>query len=255
MSTLKLHGILYSPWTYKARWALSWHGIEYRYSEYLMMISKLAMRLRLNRWSTPITVPIGLVDGRVLNNSLDIAQYADEVGAAASLKAGSPEVAQWDQLADECMQLGRFRLTSTYADDPRALKAAVPHPFRRLPGALFLGKMGLRYMRKTYPLDVSLAQVDDRIAQFLHRVREALGGGDYLLSEPSYADITVAATLQIVDPVPETYIPMEPSARPHWGSERLREEFSDVCAWRDRLFQSMNAPQLGGQLVVPSPGG
>ena len=245
MNTLTMYGITYSPWTYKARWALAWHRLDYRYKEYVVMLSKPLLRLRLNRWSKPITAPLAVVNGQILDSSLKIAQWADEQGAGSSLHMNHADVKAWDHVADEFMQLGRFRLTHGYASDARALKAAVPPVFQRMPGALFLGKMGLRYMKKTYPLDVQPETVEDQMAERLRAVRAGLKDREHFLSGPSYADISVACALQMVDPVEDALLPLAPEARPHWSSTRLTEEFADLLQWRDGIFSTLGAPRIG----------
>ena len=47
----ELIGIGYSPWTEKARWALDHHGIDYRYSEHLILFGMLPLRIKLGKLS------------------------------------------------------------------------------------------------------------------------------------------------------------------------------------------------------------
>jgi glutathione S-transferase len=241
---LQLHGIEYSPWTYKARWALAWHGISYRYREYLPMVGKLGMRFRLGRWSEPITVPVATADKDVYGNSWDIARFADATGTGESLATQTDEVAHWNRIADRILELGRIRISLAVARDRGAQRASLPKPLRFMPGATVLARLGVQYMLKTYPVESAHDRLTIEMADILEEISDALVGRDYLLDRFSYADMTIAASLQMVHPVHGPFIPLEDAVRPHWYHQELAEAFAPLCLWRDALFDAHNAPQL-----------
>jgi glutathione S-transferase len=244
MSKLKLYGITFSPWTYKARWALEWHRIPYDYSEYAVMMDKLSTRIRLRHFTGSLTVPAARIGKTVLLNSLEIASYADRKGEGKTLLLDNPEVLVWDALADEFQRLGRYRLTKSFASDPLALKESLPGLLQRIPGSALLGKLGVQYMLRTYPVESDLSAANNRMREILLEIRKKLEEGDFLIGEPSYADMAIAAMLQMVDPVGSHFIPLKPSAETHWRVESLAEEFRDLCVWRDRVFERLQGPTL-----------
>jgi len=244
MSKLKLYGITFSPWTYKARWALSHHHIPYDYSEYAVMMDKLSTRIRLRHFTGSLTVPAARIGKTLLLSSHEIASYADGIGEGESLHVDSSEVLAWDALAEEFQRLGRYRLTRSFASDPLALKESLPGPLQRIPGAALMGKLGIQYMLRTYPVACDLEGANQRMREILLQVRTQLESGDHLIGKPSYADMAVASMLQMVDPVGSEFIPLEASAQPHWREESLSEEFRDLTAWRDRIFELLGAPTI-----------
>ena len=235
-------GLAYSPWTYKARWALARAGIQYRYREYLPMVGKAGMRLRLNRWSSPITVPLMQVGKDVYSSSWDIACFADGDDA---LQTSNPAVKRWNESADRLLELGRIRISLAIQDDRDALKAAVPPMLQNLPGAVALAKMGANYMLKTYPVSTQPEHIEKEMAAILEQVREGLSGRATLGDKPSYADMTVASSLQMISPVSEALIPLDPRLKSVWSSPTLAESFGDLCAWRDEIFRVLDAPRFG----------
>ena len=245
MKTPKLIGITYSPWTYKARWALAWHGIDHRYKEYLLMLGKVGLRLKMGGKRESVTVPVLFAQDRLLDNSYAIACWADEVGSGTSLSATDPAASEWNDWGDRLSSLGRIRTTLTVADDREALLASVPSPLNRIPGALAIARKGVSYLLKTYPLETPSADIDSEMADLLCRLESAVLSGPYLLGRPSYADIAAATALQMVSPAADEFVPLVEQVRPHWRSETLSERFPKVLAWRDMIFDTMDAPRLG----------
>ena len=60
---------------------------------------------------------------------------------------------------------------------------------------------------------------------------------EYLLGEFTYADVTIAMAMQFVAPVDESVIRIGERSRRYWTDEALAEDFADVMAWRDRVFE------------------
>ena len=44
-------------------------------------------------------------------------------------------------------------------------------------------------------------------------------------------------SLQVVTPPSEEYVPLRPASRACWTQPELVDEFGDLLAWRDRLYQ------------------
>ncbi len=68
------------------------------------------------------------------------------------------------------------------------------------------------------------------------QLRAALQGGRFLTGTFSYADITMAVTLQFIRPVEEGFIPLGPGRRKAWSHPALAERSADLLHWRDQLY-------------------
>src|SRR4051812_15683513 len=93
----------YSPWSEKARWALDLRRVPYREEAYVPMLGELPLRLRLRRFTGPMTVPVLFTeDGRALTDSLAIARFAEEVGRGAPLfpSGRDGEIARWNERSE-----------------------------------------------------------------------------------------------------------------------------------------------------------
>ncbi|MEE2786546.1 MAG: glutathione S-transferase N-terminal domain-containing protein [Myxococcota bacterium] len=240
-----LYGLAYSPWTYKARWALARKGIEYRYKEYVPMVGKIPLRVALNRWSAPLTVPLMKWDKAILDSSWAIATQADTMVDAPPLHTDLPDVQTWNEIADRILELGRIRISLDILDDEPALRAALPTGLQGLPGGLFIARTGARYMLKTYPVSTSPSELIGQMAVHLEAVRQGLKAGDFLLGEPTYADMTIASSLQMIDPADTQLIPLDERLHQIWSCTRLKQDFEDLCTWRDMVMAKLDAPRLG----------
>ena len=67
-------------------------------------------------------------------------------------------------------------------------------------------------------------------------LRAALDGREHLLDAFSFADITMATSLQFILPVDDRYIALGPATRDAWTHPTLASEYADLLAWRDRLY-------------------
>src|SRR5580698_1853504 len=83
---IELLGLVYSPWTEKARWALDVRRVLYTFRPYQPILGEPALRLKLGRLRGRVSVPVlTLDDGRVLADSADIARWADGRGEGPRL--------------------------------------------------------------------------------------------------------------------------------------------------------------------------
>jgi glutathione S-transferase len=246
MAKPRLIGITYSPWSFKARWALRWHHIDYRYQEYLVMVGQLKLRCQL-RQTSHATVPSMIAGSERLKDSFEIAKWADNNGSGPDLMTGDVDVGQWNQVSESLLRLGRIRCALSVQNDDLALIAGVPRPLNKLPGALALAKLGVRYILKTYPVDTVAEDLESQMATHLATVEKVIANQNFLLGKPCYADMAVASALQFVSPSGNHYIPMPRAVRAHWTSEPLAAQFAALLEWRDMVFEEMDAPTLGAK--------
>jgi glutathione S-transferase len=234
----ELISLAYSPWSEKARWALDRRGVEYERTEYLIMLGELWLRIRARKATGRVSVPL-LIDGdRIYTDSFEIARYAEWFGRGAALMDDMDAVTRWNEQSERALSAGRVLLTERIARDPEAKREQLP-PFvpRALRSALSpVATVGIAFMRRKWDFD-HVARAETRLEDTLAQLREALGGGDYLLGSFSYADIAMAVVLQMVSPVDERYIRLGPATKRAWTHPDLARDYEDLVAWRDRLYE------------------
>ncbi len=233
-----LYGIRYSPWSWKAKWALEANHVDFEYREYLVMLGEPGLRLKTGKFFGKLSVPVLIKADGNLFDSFEIAKWADEQGYAELFPAGrEEEVSGWNEWAELTASAGRSRTTATVAQDPTALLDSIPKPLRGLgPITTALGKSGARFVLVKYGR-VDLDTVQDELRGRLQRIRATLERTPFLLGDRvTYADITMALALQFISPVPDSVIRIGERSRGHWTEPVLAAEFEDVFAWRDRVF-------------------
>src|SRR5689334_3306739 len=117
----ELLGLVFSPWTEKARWALDVRRVPYRFRHYEPLIGEPALRLKLRRLTGRVTVPVLTAgDGRVVADSADIARWADGRGEGPLLFPPEHEaaIAGFVALSERALAAGRaLSLRRMLADD------------------------------------------------------------------------------------------------------------------------------------------
>lgn len=245
---LVLTAIAFSPWSEKARWALDHHRVNYREAPFRPVFGELELRLRMRRPFGRITVPV-LRDGRRwLTDSYAIARHAESIGKGTPLFPNDAlaEISAWNQRSEAALAAGRAILMRSWASTPELALAALP---AGTPAALqpLLQRLGQKR------LEAFMAKYDIRAGDFSHEqvltaeldaLAKALSGRRYLVGDAfSYADITMALTLQQVSPVDPRYIPRMAGLGPagmHIDSFARRH--ADLIAWRDALYAQHRRP-------------
>ena len=233
-----LYGLRYSPWSRKARWALDAHGVDVDYREYTVMLGEPALRLRSGRFFGKLSVPVLLKDDGNLFDSFEIAKWSSQGVESALFPPGrDAEIASWNEWAELISSEGRARTTAHVIRDPEALRDAIPGPLLGFgPLTTMIGKSGAHFILVKYGR-VDLDEVQTKLRHYLQTVRESLADNEYLLGEFTYADVTIAMAMQFVAPVDESVIRIGERSRRYWTDEALAEDFADVMAWRDRVFE------------------
>ena len=141
-------------------------------------------------------------------------------------------IEQWQARADAAMEAGRALTTRRIGDDPEALVEQLPPG---LPAAFRpLATFGVGYFVRKYGLDAR-NPADDRarVADALRALRAALDGGEHVAGDAfTYADILAA--MVVPGPVPRARL--GEASRRAWTDPALADEFSDLIAWRERLY-------------------
>jgi glutathione S-transferase len=233
----------YSPYSERARWALDHHAVAYREKVYTPMLGEPFLRLRARKWRGKITVPV-FVDGKtVLRDSIDIARHADAHGRGQPLfpPRAESEIASWIRDADAMLDAGRALLLPRLVQDRAAAKdtlpSYIPGPLRGL--FVPLAIRGSKYLIKKHvkPRGIDPATDEATIRRVLDRLRGALAGGrSTILDGLTFADVVMAAALNMVRPVESPAVPLGDAERRAWTREDLVQAYPEVVAWRDRLY-------------------
>lgn len=232
-----LVGESFSPWTQKARWALEYCGIDYRYSEYTPTLSEPGLRWRMRQWSGSVSVPVLFANKQVFRGSWDIADYARKYAGDGRL-GDFVGVARWNELSELALAEGRARVVNCVRHNHQALDEAmtglIPQPLH--PPFRFIARAATQRLDRKYAHLV----VPGALRRALELTRDGLAksGGDYLLGTFSYADIVMAVVLEMVAPIARTTPPLGPVTKQCWSDPELAEEFEDLLRWRDRLAAS-----------------
>ena len=150
----ELLGLVFSPWTEKARFALDVRRVPYTFRHYQPLIGEPALRVKLRRLTGSVTVPVlTLDDGRVLADSADIARWADGRGEGPRLFPPEHEAAivSFVALSERALAAGRALSLPRMLANDEALAEMVPRPIRRAlgPFAARIGGLGVaRTLRK-----------------------------------------------------------------------------------------------------------
>jgi glutathione S-transferase len=230
-----LIGESFSPWTQKARWALEYCGVPFRYEEYVPMLGEPRLRWRMREWTGPVSVPVMRTHIGWLRGSWDIACHAAVVAADGRL-GYLHDIARWNELSEAALAEGRTRVVRGIADDPRAQEESLP-PFvpMALRGSLrWLVKDASRRLDRKY---ASLA-VPGSLRRALREMRQALSVSrtGFLQGNFGYADIAMVVVLECVAPVARTAPPLGPATLAHWHDDTLADEFADLLEWRAWLL-------------------
>ncbi|HEX5515234.1 MAG TPA: glutathione S-transferase N-terminal domain-containing protein [Gammaproteobacteria bacterium] len=229
-----LIGESFSPWTQKARWALEYCGVSYRYAEYTPTLSEPWLRWRMRQWSGSVSVPVLFVGKQVLRGSWDIAEYASKYAGDGRL-GDFVEVAKWNELSELALAEGRARVVNCVRQSRQALDEAmtglIPRPLHT--PLRFVARTAAQRLDRKYAHLVVPGAL--RRALLLTRAGLAESASDYLLGRFSYADIVMVVILEMIAPVARTEPPLGPATKQCWSDPALVEEFADLVQWRNRL--------------------
>ncbi|MCY1078562.1 glutathione S-transferase family protein [Archangium lansingense] len=249
-----LVGLGYSGWTEKARWAMDHHRLAYQYREHIPLLGEL----RLRRHAPPGgrgSVPLLVEDSGATMGSYAIAQRAEREGQGAPLfpAASLPEIEQWEQRSDAILRVGRAYMVQRLMEFPDAQVESLP-PF--IPTWARGSMKPMARMAASFLASKHEAAADPEAALLatvvpgLEQLRAALQGRRFLTGTFSYADITMAVTLQFIRPVAEDFIPLGPGRRKAWSHPALAERFADLLRWREQLYAE-HRPAHGSAQKTP----
>ena len=205
------------------------------------MLGEPLLRAASGRWRGKISVPVLLTPHGAVFDSSRIARHAERLGQGTPLFPASAEreIERWNDLSASMLVATRpIVIRNVLADreaQTEALPLLVPSALRRPLGALAV--TGAKFIARKYNAR-SAALHDAHIAlqHGLDQLRAGLAGGKrYLLNDFSYADITMAVTLQGIRP-PEGFLDLGAATRAAWTDPGLAAAYPDLLAWRDEIY-------------------
>jgi len=239
---LRLVAMHYSPWSEKARWALDHHKIEYVEEAHVPMLGEPLLRLKVRRLRGKVTVPVLLDGAHAFDDSLEIARHAELLGKGSRLFPDGQVaiIRTWNTTSEAVMLAGRPLVVAKIAESEDALLESlpsnIPHGLRR--ASLPAARLATQFLAKKYGFELrDGARHEQTIRETLEPVRKSIAKGPYLMRDFSYADIAMATALHFVLPVGDEYIELGPATRAAWTQPALVEEFGDLLAWRDGIYE------------------
>jgi glutathione S-transferase len=250
----ELLGLVYSPWTEKARWALDVRRVPYTFRHYQPLLGEPALRMKLRRLTGRVSVPVLILDdGRVLADSADIARWADGHGEGPRLFPPEHEaaIAGFIALSERALAAGRVLSLHRMLADDEALLEMVPGPVRRAlgPVAARIGSLGVaRTLRKYDGHRDGREAHRQTLVSALDELRATLTkappgeGPQTLLGRFTFADIAMAQVLVSVEP-PSIGLKLGAASRRSFIDPALRAPYADLIVWRDALYRTFRTPE------------
>jgi glutathione S-transferase len=268
---VELIGLAYSPWTEKARWALDYCRVPYRYQEHVILLGMPALVLK--SWGEKErTVPMLRVSTssgrRILMDSFEIAKWADRYRAENHPEIASlfpdgllAEIKHFNVLSEMMLEATRAlvmdRTLKSEQAQIDALPQWIPGVFRR--PMRWLAPIAVRYLDGEFSVSSKTPrEYSNYLFQGLLSLRSAIekferesaqlalnpspqgesgvNGRRGLLGPWSYADMIAAVSVQGVLPVDDRYIRLKPSIRATWTADELARNFETVLKWRDEVY-------------------
>lgn len=246
---VELLGLVYSPWSEKARFALDVRCVPYVFRHYKPVVGEPALRWRLRKLTGAITVPVLRTDdGQLLADSTTIARWADRHGEGPQLFPAehASAVEHFVSLSERAMSAGRARQLTRMLDDDEALREVVPRAVRRTLGplAIRLGRSGVkRTLHKYGGHRRDLEEFRSEQVAALDELRAALAESSSTESPKSvfehfsYVDIAMAQAIAFVEP-PPSGLKLGPASRKYFSDADLARTYADLVAWRDAIYAS-----------------
>jgi glutathione S-transferase len=238
-----LFGIAYSPWTEKARFALAVKHVDYQYREHTPLLGEIRLRRVAGGVLRKASVPLLLDGDRVIMDSFSIAKHGERVGSGPTLFPPGQDgrIRDANDLSERIIAAGRARVMRDLPKHPGAQAEAIPPAFpRALHGVLRpLARQGSEFLARKHGVRRSArANAEAEQREALQQIREQLAGRRTVFDAFSYADIAYAVALQSIRPVADRWLPLGAATRTLWTVPALAEEFADLLAWRDDVYQS-----------------
>ncbi len=235
----RLFALPYSPWSERARWSLNHHQIPYIEHEYQPLLSEPKLRWQTRKWRGPISVPVLITEQSTLLGSMEIAEYAEQVGTGTPLMSPTfaPDIKTWVLQADGIMSAGRAILIHNLMHSKEAMRASlpswVPPTLRRYGHPVshwVLKRLGHKYGCFQYRPDDWTKTMRSSLIKWRSVEKP------YLNQEFTIAEMSMVLALQFAEPCCSSVIPLHLQTRSCWRHDQLASEFEDLINWRDDML-------------------
>lgn len=238
----ELTGMYFSPWTERARWALDHHKIPYQYTEYTTLLGQPLLRLKAGKPFGKVSVPLLITPNERLNDSFEIAAYADTKSTGYPLipSAHLAEIRRWTESAEVALYSARLRATRRIQASREALADRLPgYTPKFMRSALTpMAYVATEYILRKYRLEEDSDEALLRnMDGFFDKADKALNGRKFVFEKFSFADIVIATAIQAITPVDDKYIYLGLPSRRCMCEPYLADKYSPLIQWRDGIYE------------------
>ncbi|MDO8266963.1 MAG: glutathione S-transferase [Moraxellaceae bacterium] len=238
----ELVGMYFSPWTERARWALDYHKVPYKYVEYTTLLGQPLLRLRAGKPFGKVSVPLLITPNERVNDSFEIAVYSDQMSEQEPLvpPAHFAEIKNWTESAELALYSARLRATRRIQASSEALADRLPG---YTPNLLRKAFVPMAYIATGYILRKYQLEDDDdekllkNMDEFFDKANNALSGRRFVFENLSFADIVIATAMQAITPVEDKYIYLGLPSRKCMCEPALEMKYSSLIKWRDSVYE------------------
>jgi glutathione S-transferase len=239
MQSNTLYQITYSPWTEKARFSLDFNKVHFDTKEYHIMLSELPLKIKSNKILNKISVPlIKTFEGEWIQDSYEIAKWANQQNDEHDLFKQDKEVNYWNKKSDQLINWGRVQVINKSNECDELMIELMPDFFPNFlkRNLLFLGRIGSRYITFKHNVIDNQFQVEHLEVQ-LKEISCAIKS-KYILKEFSFADMAIAASLQVIKPVKHSKVVLKDKTYKAYENLELSKKFPELIEWRDYIYQN-----------------
>lgn len=174
---------------------------------------------------------------QIHRGSWEIAHYANTASGDARL-GDMQAIAAWNDVSDAALAEGRTGVVRCILNNNKALEEALPGFVPQLVrGKLrFIARDAVKRLDRKYAHLVEQGVMHKALVQTHEGLAQSKN--DYLLGQFSYADIAMAAVLEVVASVAIVEPPLGPATQLCWFDSELAIEFEALLDWRDRLAKN-----------------
>ncbi|CAL8465487.1 g5023 [Coccomyxa elongata] len=237
-----------SPFSLRARWVLTYHGIPFKRWDYTPIIGETWMKAKAGKLFSRerVTAPVLLRPEGNIFDSFDIAKWADDHSKRPEATCLFPadkldDITRWNEASQTISSYGRTLAFKTALSSEEARLALVPPEVLKMPFgrsiALAVSAYMVKGMQKKFK-DVDGNSTLEKALEVIEQLRAALkaNGGQYVLGKLSYADVVLAITVAGTCPPGQPRQLPPARATVQTPSQELYDACKDLQPWADNLL-------------------
>jgi glutathione S-transferase len=241
--TATLHGLSYSPWTERARWALDHHRVPYVWRPHRLYLEERSLRRRARvQPGQRATVPLFVVGDTIVRDSIEIVRHADRVGGGPRLVHDERELAELVEIFEPGLRAMRGRVTAGTLESPACIRE---HASEVVP-SFMAGLLTPVVVRAARFIGDKYDALLERDGRNLDAIGATLRAARARIDTSRVPDartlriehILLATFLQGIRPVNAPHIRLGPASREVWTCTPLLEEARELLTWRDAVYTS-----------------